>query len=72
MALRRCHQMSGSAICFTENPKITAASKNMHITGKEKTLAAKPILEGLAVDGAVSDGGESEVAGDRCPFQLAC
>jgi hypothetical protein len=44
----------------------------MHITGKEKTLAAKPILEGLAVDGAVSDGGESEVAGDRCPFQLAC
>src|ERR1035438_9173907 len=57
-----CHQMSGSAICFTENPKITAASRNMHITGKEKTRAAKPAHEVLAAGGAVSDG-EYDVMG---------
>src|ERR1035438_6095992 len=54
--------MSGSAICFTENPKITAASRNMHITGKEKTLAAKPVQEVLTAGVAVSDG-EYDVIG---------
>src|ERR1035441_6805381 len=48
--------MSGSAIWFAENPKITAASRNMHITGKEKTLAANPVREVLAAGGAVSEG----------------
>src|ERR1035441_2237613 len=56
--------MSGSAICFTENPKITAASRNMHITGKEKTLAATPVREVLAAGGAVSDG-EYDVIGKQ-------
>jgi hypothetical protein len=48
--------MSGSAICFAENARITAASRNMHITGKEKTLAARPVHEVRAAGGAVSDG----------------
>src|ERR1035438_8239060 len=58
-----CHQMSGSAICFTENPKITAASRNMHITGKEKMLAAKLVQEVLAAGWALSDDGEYDVIG---------
>ena len=58
--------MSGSANCFTENPKITAASRNMHISGKEKTLAAKPVQEVLAAGGVVSDG-EYDVIGKQVP-----
>jgi hypothetical protein len=56
--------MSGSAICFAENPKIAAASRNMHITGKEKMLAAKPVQEMLAA-GAAAFGGEYDVIGKQ-------
>src|ERR1035437_1605520 len=56
-----CHQMSGSAICFTQNPKIAAASRNMHITGKEKTLAAKPVQE-VPADGWAVPGGDADVS----------
>src|ERR1019366_2314005 len=54
--------MSGSAICFTQNPKIAAASRNMHITGKEKTSAAKPVQE-VPADGAAVSGGDADVGG---------
>jgi len=33
--------MSGSAICLAQKAKITAASRNMHMTGKENAVAAK-------------------------------
>ena len=69
-ALRRCHQMSDSAIPRGEYPKITATSRNMHITGKEKTLAARPVQELLAVGWAVSDG-ECDVIGNRCPLPIS-
>ena|ERR1019366_606015 len=69
-ALRRCHQMSDSAIPRAEYPKITATSRNMHITGKEKTSAAKPVQEVLAVGEAFSDG-ECEVVGNRCPLPIS-
>src|ERR1019366_6709626 len=69
-ALRRCHQMSDSAIPREEYPKITATSRNMHITGKEKTLAARPVQEVLAVGGAFSDG-ECGVVGNRCPLPIS-
>ena len=38
----------------------------MHITGKEKTLAAKPVQEGPVAGGAVSDG-EYDVIGKQVP-----
>jgi hypothetical protein len=57
-----CHQMSGSAIPRGESRKITAASKNMHITGREKTLATHPARKVLVAAAAVSDG-EWEVSG---------
>src|ERR1035437_7055334 len=69
-ALRRCHQMSDSAIPRAEYPKITATSRNMHITGKEKTSAAKPVQEVLAVGRAFSDD-ECEVVGNRCPLPIS-
>ena len=59
--MRRCHQMSDSAIPRVEYLKITAASRNMHITGKEKTLAARPIHEVLGVGWAVSNFGSGGV-----------
>jgi hypothetical protein len=46
--------MSGSAIRLTEKPKINS-SRNMHITGKEKTPAAKAVHEVPTVGGAASD-----------------
>ena len=61
--------MSGSAICFTQNPKITAASRNTHMTGKEKTSAANP-CQVIAADLNVSDCGESEAIGNSSPFSL--
>ena len=58
-----CHQMSGSAIARAETAKIAATSRNMHITGKEKTLAARraavdcvSIVLALAVGRMASDG----------------
>src|ERR1019366_7584722 len=54
--------MSGSGIPRGEYRKITAASTNMHITGREKTLAAQPARELLGAAAAVSDG-EWEVSG---------
>ena len=60
--------MSGSAICFTENPKITAASRNMHITGNEKTLAAKLVQAGLAADVTFSNGEYGAVRNDRLSY----
>ena len=42
-ALRRCHQLSGSAIPRTEYLKITPISGNMHITEKEKASTTRPI-----------------------------
>src|ERR1022692_772546 len=56
--------MSGSAIRPTEKPKINSTSRNMHITGKEKTRAAMPVQEVLAAGGAVSDG-EYDVIGKQ-------
>src|ERR1035437_2207719 len=69
-ALRRCHQMSESVIPRAEYPKIAPTSRNMHITGKEKTLVAKPVQEVLAVGGAFSDG-EYGVIGNRCPLPIS-
>src|SRR5271167_3022549 len=54
--------MSGSASPRGEYRKITAASTNMHITGREKTRAAQPDQEVLVAAAAVSDG-EWEVSG---------
>ena len=51
--------MSGSAIRLTEKPKINSTSRNMHMTGKEKMLAARPVHEERAAGGAVSDGASS-------------
>ena len=56
MALRICHQMSGSAIPRGAYRKITAASTNMHVTGAEKTLAAQPAQEMPVAAAVVSDG----------------
>ena len=55
--------MSGSAICFTENPKITAASRNMHMTGKEKSFGRQTSPGLLVAVRAVSDCGESDAIG---------
>jgi hypothetical protein len=60
-ALRRCHQMSGSPIRLVEKPKINSTSRNMHITGKEKTLAAKSAQEARAAGLAVSSFGSGGV-----------
>jgi len=38
----------------------------MHMTGKEKTLAAKPAHDALAAGGVVSDG-EYDVIGKQAP-----
>ena len=45
-----------------ENQKIAATNRNMHMTGKEKTLAITPVHEVLAAVVAVS-GAESGVVG---------
>jgi hypothetical protein len=47
--------MSGSANPAGEYRKITAASTNMHITGREKTLLTQPAREVLVAAEAVSD-----------------
>ena len=64
-----CHQMSGSAIPCGESRKITAASKNMHMTGREKTLATQPAPEALLAAAAVSDGEEDEFGTDALSFR---
>jgi hypothetical protein len=60
--------MSDSAIPREEYPNITPISRNTHMTGKEKTSAAKLIQDVLAVGWAFSDG-ECELVGNRHPSQ---
>ncbi|MGA3318510.1 MAG: hypothetical protein ABSC64_19005 [Candidatus Korobacteraceae bacterium] len=48
--------MSDSAMPRGEYLKIAPASKNMHMTGKEKTLVAKPAHDVPAVGGTVFNG----------------
>jgi hypothetical protein len=50
-----CHQMSGSAIPLTQSPKISAPSKNMHITGKEKMSAVQRAGAVLTAGAAASE-----------------
>lgn len=48
------------------NHKIAAPSRNTHIRGKEKTVAAKPVQEILTGGGAVCDCGYEMIA-NWCP-----
>jgi hypothetical protein len=59
--------MSGSAIPRGEFWKITAASKNMHITGREKMLPTQSAQEVLVASTAVYDV-ELDVSGTDALF----
>ena len=59
--------MSGSAIPRAEYRKTKAASRNMHITGKEKTVAARPVQK-LATGGRAVCDGDFEAVGNQCPL----
>src|ERR1017187_4330763 len=61
--------MSGSGSPRGESRKITAASTNMHITGREKMLPTQPAREVLLAAAAVSDGEEDEFGTGALSFR---
>ena len=69
-ALRRCHQMSGSAKFLTQKAKIIAVSSTMHITGKEKTLRGHDGVELLVGGSAVPNGKSDECGTDSALTSL--